>query len=468
MRIVVVMFLFSSLSAFAGNNYPLKSEATHRFLTDSTGAPFLIVADSPHTILANIGGTNIDYYITNRANQGFNSLWIECLADAYVQAFGAEGSANYGKDAYNQNPFTSTLSGGYYDLTTPNEAYWTNLDAVLTKAGNSGLQGILTPLDEGGWTQTALRNGTNGCYSYGQFLGNRYKNVTNILWNMGNDFQEWGTATNEACIRAIADGIHNKDSNHLMTIQLAYELSESLMDTNWWGIIDIDGVYSYFPTYGETYQAYNRTNNLPTLFLEGHYEGESNGGAGELGTPAIVRRQAYWGIMAGGLAGTMYGRGTVWQFNFGWQNYLVTSAGGIDMGYLHQFFTNYNFQLLVPDQSHTFVTAGYGTYSTNGAMGSNTYSPAALAPDKTLGMVYAVTNQTLTVDMTKMAGTTTAKWFDPTSAAYTTISTNLANSGTHNFTPSGNNSGGDGDWMLVLTSSNPAPDTNPIIRITFP
>jgi hypothetical protein len=43
----------------------------------------------------------------------------------------------------------------------------------------------------------------------------------------------------------------------------------------------------------------------------------------------------------------------------------------------------------------------------------------------------------------------TARWFDPSNAAFTAIGS-FANTGTQTFTPPGNNGDGDGDWVLVL------------------
>jgi Protein of unknown function (DUF4038) len=101
------------------------------------------------------------------------------------------------------------------------------VDYIVQTAAANGLQCVFTPLDQGGWTQTSLRNGTNRCYEYGQFLGNRYKNSPNIIWNLGNDFQNWATQQNDAVILAIADGIESVDTNHLMTIELNSMVSES-------------------------------------------------------------------------------------------------------------------------------------------------------------------------------------------------------------------------------------------------
>ena len=57
-----------------------------------------------------------------------------------------------------------------------------------------------------------------------------------------------------------------------------------------------------------------------------------------------------------------------------------------------------------------------------------------------------------TINMASMSGAVTAQWYDPENGTYQPISgsSRFPNTGTHNFTPSGNNSGGDGDWVLVL------------------
>jgi Putative collagen-binding domain of a collagenase len=55
--------------------------------------------------------------------------------------------------------------------------------------------------------------------------------------------------------------------------------------------------------------------------------------------------------------------------------------------------------------------------------------------------------------MNQFAGPVTAKWVDPTSGASSTINGSpFTNSGTHSFSPSGNNNAGDPDWALQLTA----------------
>ncbi|HXQ02058.1 MAG TPA: DUF4038 domain-containing protein, partial [Candidatus Udaeobacter sp.] len=213
--------------AAAAPVYPLRPSANHRYMVDNNGAPFLIIGDAPHAILAKLNNQDAATYLTDRGQRGFNALWIELLCDSYTFGYGGEGTPNYGRDVNQNNPFTATLQGGYYDLTTPNEAYWSHVDYVVQTAAANGLQCVFTPLDQGGWTQTSLQNGTSRCQQYGQFLGNRYRNYPNIIWNFGNDFQQWRTQQNDAVILAIADGLRSADPNHLITIQLDYLVSES-------------------------------------------------------------------------------------------------------------------------------------------------------------------------------------------------------------------------------------------------
>jgi hypothetical protein len=58
--------------------------------------------------------------------------------------------------------------------------------------------------------------------------------------------------------------------------------------------------------------------------------------------------------------------------------------------------------------------------------------------------------------MSKLAGLTTARWYDPTNGKYVKVSGSpFANSGNRQFTPPGGNSAGDGDWILVLEATPP-------------
>ena len=181
-----------------GASYPVKVSSTNpRILVDQNNAPFLLVGDSPHSLIVNLSEADAAFYLADRGTNGFNSLWVELLCVPYT------GGRTDGSMLDGTLPFTATLSNGEFDLSTPNEAYFAHVDTIIRMAATNGLQIMLDPLDTGGLTQTALDNGVARCRAYGQYLGNRYKNFPNLIWQNGNDFQGWRTAADDAVITAI-------------------------------------------------------------------------------------------------------------------------------------------------------------------------------------------------------------------------------------------------------------------------
>jgi hypothetical protein len=68
------------------------------------------------------------------------------------------------------------------------------------------------------------------------------------------------------------------------------------------------------------------------------------------------------------------------------------------------------------------------------------------------------------VNMTQLSGPqVSARWYDPSNGTYSTVSGSpFPNTGTHVFTPTGNNSSGASDWVLLLQSStSPTPTSSP-------
>ena len=157
-----------------------------------------------------------------------------------------------------------------------------------------------------------------------------------------------------------------------------------------------------------------------------------------------VRRFQWWGWLST-IGGYMSGNGYVWPFNAGWNTHLDTQ-GARDMARLNAFVRTIPWSQLVPSGlggMKTLITAGGGS--------STAVVTAAATPDGRLLVAYVppAHSGSITVDMTAMSGTTLARWFNPTTAAYTTIGT-FPNSGTQVFNPPGNNGSGYSDWVLQL------------------
>jgi hypothetical protein len=421
--------------------YPLTLSRDGRLLVDQNGMPFLIVGDSPQAMIGNVSLADARKYLASRKTSGFNVIWTNLLCNSYTSCH-ADGTTYDGIA-----PFTARLSTGRYNLGDPNPAYFARADAMINQAAQDGMVVFLDPIETGGWLQTLVDNGKGTAYTYGQFLGNRYKSFANIVWMSGNDFQNWRQSALEEVVQAVADGIRSVDPNHLQTVELSYNVSDSLSEPSWTSRIGLDAVYSYLTTYSEMLLAYNR-GAMPAFLVEGNYEGEDNISQGFSGVK-YLREQTFWTLLSGGI-GQIYGNHAIWRFSTGWKQQL-DSLGVRQLRYADALFSNRQWYNLVPDQHHTLVTAGYGTFASNAPIPRDNYATAALTPNGSLGMVYLPTLRTITVNMAKLAGPTTARWYDPTSGTYAPAAASaVPNAGTSRFTPPGNNGAGDGDWVLVL------------------
>jgi hypothetical protein len=423
--------------------YPVKiSDLNPRILVDQNNFPFLMVGDSPQCLIVNLAATNAAFYLADRATNGFNSVWVDLICTTYT---GGPANASLLNGTL---PFMNTLSGGYYDLTTPNPAYFSYVDQIVNLCASNGIEIMLDPIETGGWLNTMLANGTNNCRAYGQYLGNRYKNFPNIIWCSGNDFQNWSTPANDAVATAVALGIKDEDTNHLQTVELNYLSSSSLDDPNWTPIVGLNFAYTYHPTYAEVLHAYNQSASTPAFMGEANYEYETNGNT-DGGSTRNLRMQEYW-TMLSGATGQFYGNHYTESFQPLWQSRL-DSPGATQLDYLVNLFGSRAWYNLVPDQGHAFVTGGYGSFVTNGLFTGNNYVTSAVTPDGLLGMAYLPQGGTITVAMTKLQNSIIARWFDPSTNTFTAIAGSpFSNTGSQSFTPPGNNSAGDPDWVLVL------------------
>ncbi len=417
---------------------------TGRYLVDQSGTPFLIAGDSPQAMIGDLTETDAEYFFADRKAHGFNTVWINLLCRTYTGCK-ADGTTWDGIP-----PFTTPG-----DFSTPNEAYFAHADRIIRLAEQYGLLVILDPAETGGWLNTMAANGVDKLRAYGRFLGARYKNFPNIIWMHGNDYQSWGP-TYDPYVTAVALGIRDVDTRHIHTVELNYLVSGSLDDNTWAPIISLNASYTYSPAYQQVLRDYNRSNFLPTFLVEGTYEFEQNTPSVPYGSPLTLRRQEYWSILSGA-TGQLYGNHYTWGFICaqrdaagncvdGWKSQLDT-PGAIQVGYLMSLFGPRRWYNLVPDQAHTVVIGGLGTF------GASDYVTAARTPDGTLAMAYVPTARTITVNMSSLNGPVTARWYDPAAGTFTQISGSpFASTGNRQFTTPGNNADGPGneDWVLVL------------------
>ncbi|MGA3258028.1 MAG: DUF4038 domain-containing protein [Bryobacteraceae bacterium] len=426
----------SVASVTTGSLLPLQASPNNRYLVRQDGTPFLIMGDSPQSLVGNLSAGDMATYMANREQLGFNSLWVNLLCTSYT------GCNSNGTTYDGVAPFTSGSSPVDYDLSTPNSAFFTRVDSMVNLALTYDLVVFLDPIETGGWLDTLENNGSTKAYNYGVYIGTRYKNFANIVWLHGNDFQSWSS------------GIASVDSNHLQSIELNYDSSYSNQDSVLGSLLTLDSAYTYYETYDMVLQSYSSSPAIPTYLVESNYEYENNTGAipGNTG-PYVLREQAYWTMLSGG-TGQIYGNHYTWTFIPGWQSFL-NSPGALEIQYINQLFGSVSWWQLVPDSTHQVVTAGYGTYDgSNQNLTTATYCTTSWITTGSLALTYCPNPSRLTVDLAQFSGPVTAQWYDPSNGTYTAVpGAPFPNSGNQDFTTPGNNHDGDPDWVLVLKGS---------------
>ena len=456
--------------------FPLRVSQNHRYLVDQAGAPFLIVGDSPQGLMGRLTEADAEFYFANREKYGFNTLgWINVICA------GRDYPTNHlATTPDGIRPFSGFLQGKadfeHYDLSRPNEAYFVRLDHILQLALKHHLAVFLDPMETIGWLPTLRNNGREAAFQYGQFLGRRYHDYKNVLWLSGNDFETWKAgqdgalsraardglraayhtwrqSDDDALVHAVAKGIRAASPDQLQTLELQPNTSSSLDDPAWTSFLDLNATYTYSPTYLQMWHSYDQKPVMPTFLVESHYEFEDIGSPSDPGSPLVLRKQAYWTILSGG-AGQFYGNHYTWSFEDGWRSKIDT-AGAKQIGYWKHFFSSIAWQDLTPDRSGVVLVSGAsspGNLQT--AVSQSDYAVAAKNADGSTIVAYLPTVRSITLNASVLNQPATAKWFDPACGTYRSVGREpIKNSGNVQFTPPEKNCSGDGDWILLLSTT---------------
>ena len=442
---------FDGKSQAATPEYPLKRGANPRYLVDQNDRPFLIHGDSPWSMMVQLTREETEEYLINRYRKGFNSLIVNLLEHIFCE--------NPPLNRYGEPPFTTPG-----DYSTPNPAYFEHVDWVLRKAAEYGIQVFLTPsylgygggFDQGfepqGWYQEMIANGSVKLREYGRFLGQRYKDFDNIVWLNGGDYNP----PDKNLVNAIAEGILEFDSNHIHTVHCGPETSalDYYPNESW---LSINNTYSYVNVLGKLRDDYARNPAMPFVLLEAVYEGIAPDHPERDGSPQAMRRQAYWAIFTGA-CGQFFGNYPLWGFNSGWQA-AMDEGGSQGMAKLRRLLDSRPWWTFVPDLNNTVVVAGFG--DPNSSDPSQYYVTAARIPDGSSLWAYVPTGRTITLDMSKISGSTVQTWWYNPRTGNATAAGEFANVGLRDFTTPASE-GLTQDWVLVADDASqdlPPPGT---------
>ncbi len=456
--------------------FPLRASADHRYLEDQIGQPFPILGRTSWAVVSLIA-SDYQTYIDDTAAKGFTAIEL-----AVIYRFDRVNSRPFAGNG--AAPFTKDLSGSAWagsmsvdpDFTTPNEAYWTHVDGLLTYARSKGILCFLFPAYVGfqgkdieGWMSTMTANGPARCQTYGAWIADRYKTFPNIVWMLGGDY---GTGTvpdtftpiELAVEQALLTGLKSvpgQQSTNFAAEWTGDSIYTSQSDATLKAAGTLQSAYTWNSVSQWCRNGYAATPAMPAFLIEGPYDQEGPDGTGVNPNATQPTRRFQWWSVFSGIGGYVTGNGYVWPFNgTDWSSHLDV-LGAQDMARLNGFINSIAWQTLVPSGlggMGTIVTAGGNTPA------DKTYVAAAANPAGTLLVAYVPPDHTgnITVDMTKMSAPARARWFNPTIALYTPDGASpIANSGTHVFTPLGNNGSGFTDWVLVLDVATAIPTPTP-------
>ena len=411
-----------------------------RHLLDQYGAPILIRGDAPWSLMVDLSPEQAELYFSTRQRQGFNT--------AIVSLLGAPANGGPHDDGSTYDGLAPFVDG---DVLRWNEPYWERATSYLRVAADHGITALLYPAD--GWTtgHAFVPESLDQCIEYGRRVAERFAGLPNVAWLTGGDYTP---ATDDLaagsdvdrCWDAMMRGVREAGDGRPFSIQLHPNESISSDNPFWARRIDWEFVYTYHPTYRAVLDAYARTPPRPAVMAEANYEGENNQAESRPTTDETLRRQVAWSLTSGA-AGEVFGSDD-WEFLPGWETRLTTPAVA-QVGRLREFFAGLRWWELVPDTADELVTAGRGTPLTAVTaidVLDDDYVTAARTPDGGQAVVYLPTSRTITVDTAVLQPGTTAVWVDPVSGERAPAP--MADT----FTPPGPNDGGDGDWILLLTS----------------
>jgi hypothetical protein len=315
--VILCLLLLSSSALIHAQIKPLKISENKRFLVTTDGKPFFWLGDTAWELFHRLNREEADRYLKNRADKGFTVIQAVALAELD----GLNDPNPYGhRPLLNNDPTKPDVKDG------ASNDYWDHVDYIVKKAESLGLYIGLLPT----WGDKYNKKWGVGpeiftpqnAQAYGEWLGKRYKNATNIIWILGGD-RPLENETHKEVNRALARGLRTGDGGaHLLTFHPTggNGSSEHLHNDDWldFNMRQNGHVAEFTGRYDKTRVDYDRTPTKPVLDGEPIYEDHPvSFKAKELGHSVAtdVRRPLYWNLFTGAFGHT-YGHHSVWQM---WQ-----------------------------------------------------------------------------------------------------------------------------------------------------
>jgi hypothetical protein len=397
-----------------------------RYLVTEKRDPFFWLADTAWQLFHRLDQNEAEYYLEIRRQQGFNVIQAVVLAELD------------GLHTPNANGHVP-LCGD--DPMRPNEFYFRHVDEIIRMAAEKDLYIGLLPtwgdkVHGGLWGIGPVIFNIENARLYGEFLGGRYREATNIIWILGGDRPAAGY---QALWTAMAEGITaGLGYRPLMTYHPrgGESSSESLHQATWLNLNMMQSGHVLYdaPNWEMIRQDYARTPAKPTLDGEPNYEHHPCDPYLRQWQPEYgryddydVRKQAYRAVFAGA-CGHTYGSHSIWQmwsrarepitFAMPTWDEAIYAAGAKQMIHLKNLMLSRPYLSRIPAQE---LLPGVKAPPPVGDIDQDRLNPqrashpcATRCAEGTYAMIYfPLAGQSLRVDLSMLGDRVSAWWYDP-------------------------------------------------------
>src|SRR5437899_3017004 len=119
--------------------FPIKASSNNRYLVDQNNVPWFMLLRAGHHITCAVAQSNWNTFFIDTRAKGFTATDLfSTFTSGNCPASGAAVDGTL--------PFTTGNSPSTYDLTTPNPAFWSEIDTLITDAANNGIVVVFNPL----------------------------------------------------------------------------------------------------------------------------------------------------------------------------------------------------------------------------------------------------------------------------------------------------------------------------------
>jgi hypothetical protein len=373
-----VLLMLCAAAAGASVAGPIKVSANGRYFVDQRGQPFFWLGDTAWPLFVQYGKSEAEAYLKNRSAKGFTVIQGVLV---WSQGTGAE-SKSPGANSNGDRPWIDD------DPARPNDAFFRHVDYLVEFAQQQGLVLAMLPT-WGYYVNDAKAITLKNARAYGRWLGARYRNAPNIIWV--NDGDRIATGFEDVW-RELARGLREGDGGaHLITYHpCGWRSSSQYFHTEDWLDFNMIETWTAWPKiYPAVLADVVKTPVKPVVLGEPAYE---NGPEYPLGpiTPLIVRRQAWWTVMAGGFF--TYGQDQMWRMQEGWDKTFDAPGAG-HVCKMKEILTSLPWWEFTPDQ---------GVFAT-GVSSESTLNTAMRSPSGDRILIYLSSQCTAFVHLDKIA-----------------------------------------------------------------